>query len=387
MADIFLSYNEKDRATVRRLATLLVQVGWSVWWDRRIPAGLTWRRVLAQELQSMRCMVVLWSATSVHSEWVCEEAAEGRALDKLVPVVIEAVRPPAGFREIQAADLVGWDGSRDFVGLQRLLEDIERLIGPPQRGAGVALAGALAGALADGPPPAALPTGPVVTTKAAPVAASQTVAECASAPPTVTGSGGETPGATVAATDTAPGTASHTATETATGAPTAPAPAPAPATATTATPLRRLSAGQRPAWLAWGAVAVVVLAAGAAYLGPKWPRVPPAARDGAALPGLPPSVAPVERPAAASALTFDASAAAAASAVDTTAAAAAAAATAAAAAARLAPAPPGPAAKPRPVGSASASTRARCASLTERQALGETLSGASQLFLDKECRP
>ena len=95
MADIFLSYNEKDRATVRRLATLLMQVGWSVWWDRRIPAGLTWRRVLAQELQSMRCMVVLWSATSVHSEWVCEEAAEGRALDKLVPVVIDAVRPPA----------------------------------------------------------------------------------------------------------------------------------------------------------------------------------------------------------------------------------------------------------------------------------------------------
>ena len=28
---------------------------------------------------------------------------------------------------------MGWDGSRDFVGLQRLLEDIERLIGPPQR--------------------------------------------------------------------------------------------------------------------------------------------------------------------------------------------------------------------------------------------------------------
>lgn len=227
----------------------------------------------------------------------------------------------------------------------------------------------------------------MVTTKAAPVAASQTVAQSASAPPTVTGRGGETPGATVTATDTAP--------DTATGASTAPAPAPAPApatatatapaTATTATPLRRVSAGQRPAWLAWGAVAVVVLAAGVAYLGPKWPLVPPAARDGAALPDLPPSVAPVERPAAASALTFDASAAAAASAA--AGAAAAAAATAAAAAARLATAPPGPAAKPRPLGSTSASTRARCASLTERQALGETLSGASQLFLDKECRP
>lgn len=131
MADIFLSYTEKDRDAVRRLAEMLQSVGWSVWWDRRIPAGLTWRSVLDRELQSMRCMVVLWSLHSVQSEWVCEEAAEGRRLGRLVPVAIDRVRPPAGFREIQAADLVDWDGSRDFVGLQRLVEDIERLIGKP----------------------------------------------------------------------------------------------------------------------------------------------------------------------------------------------------------------------------------------------------------------
>ncbi|MEO8059398.1 MAG: toll/interleukin-1 receptor domain-containing protein [Burkholderiales bacterium] len=131
MADIFLSYNEKDRDAVRRLAEALQSSGWSVWWDRRIPAGLTWRGVLERELQHMRCMVVLWSHHSVVSDWVCEEAAEGRQLGRLVPVLIDSVRPPRGFREIQAADLVGWDGSRDFLGLQRLLEDIERLIGKP----------------------------------------------------------------------------------------------------------------------------------------------------------------------------------------------------------------------------------------------------------------
>jgi hypothetical protein len=131
MADIFLSYNEKDRDAVRRLAERLQSTGWSVWWDRRIPAGLTWRSVLERELQHMRCMVVLWSRHSVASDWVCEEAAEGRQLGRLVPVLIEQVRPPAGFREIQAADLVDWDGSPDFLGLRRLLEDIEGLIGKP----------------------------------------------------------------------------------------------------------------------------------------------------------------------------------------------------------------------------------------------------------------
>ena len=131
MADIFLSYTEQDRDAVRRLAETLQSVGWSVWWDRRIPAGLTWRIVLERELQHMRCMVVLWSQHSVQSDWVCEEAAEGRQLGRLVPVLIERVRPPAGFREIQAADLVDWDGSRGSGSLQRLLEDIERLIGKP----------------------------------------------------------------------------------------------------------------------------------------------------------------------------------------------------------------------------------------------------------------
>ncbi|MEO8808087.1 MAG: toll/interleukin-1 receptor domain-containing protein, partial [Burkholderiaceae bacterium] len=161
MADIFLSYNEKDRDAVRRLAETLQSTGWSVWWDRRIPAGLTWRGVLERELQHMRCMVVLWSQHSVASEWVCEEAAEGRQLGRLVPVLIEHVRPPRGFREIQAADLVDWDGSHDFLGLRRLLEDIEALIGKP--GAAVpttpepALAGAAPGPVA--PEPQSFPWG------------------------------------------------------------------------------------------------------------------------------------------------------------------------------------------------------------------------------------
>lgn len=131
MADIFLSYNEQDRDTVSRLAQTLQAVGWTVWWDRRIPAGQTWRSVLERELQSMHCMVVLWSSRSVKSDWVCEEAAEARQLGRLVPVLIEPVRPPAGFREVQAAHLIAWDGARDFPGLQQLISDIEQMIGKP----------------------------------------------------------------------------------------------------------------------------------------------------------------------------------------------------------------------------------------------------------------
>ena len=131
MADIFLSYTEKDRDMARRVAAMLGSVGWTVWWDRRIPAGGTWRSVLEHALENMRCMVVLWSAHSVESEWVCEEATEGRRQGKLVPVLIEPVRPPAGFREIQAADLTGWDGSSEFEGVRMLVADLEQILGKP----------------------------------------------------------------------------------------------------------------------------------------------------------------------------------------------------------------------------------------------------------------
>jgi len=139
MADIFLSYTEKDRDEARRIAAVLESVGWTVWWDRRIPAGDTWRNVLERALERMRCMVVLWSTRSIESEWVYEEATEGRRQGKLVPVLIEAVRPPAGFREIQAADLTHWDGSLEFEGMRLLIADLERLLGKPDTRGGPSL--------------------------------------------------------------------------------------------------------------------------------------------------------------------------------------------------------------------------------------------------------
>ena len=131
MVDIFLSYAKEDRDVAREIATLLGRAGWVVWWDRRIPAGRTWRSVLEEALREMRCMVVLWSAHSIESDWVRDEADEARARKKLVPVLIEAVNPPVGFRAIQAADLSEWDGSADAPGVRQLLGDLESLIGKP----------------------------------------------------------------------------------------------------------------------------------------------------------------------------------------------------------------------------------------------------------------
>lgn len=133
MADIFLSYANEDRDRAAQVAALLESVGWLVWWDRRIPAGRTWRAVLEESLIGARCMIVLWSHNSVDSSWVAEEAEEARRQGKtLVPVLIQRVEPPMGFRAIQAADLTQWDGSIDDNAVQQLVADLKSLLGAPQ---------------------------------------------------------------------------------------------------------------------------------------------------------------------------------------------------------------------------------------------------------------
>ena len=133
MADIFISYANEDRDTAAQLAAHLESAGWSVWWDRRIPAGRTWRVVLAEALVDTRCMIVLWSENSVESPWVAEEAEEARRLGKtLVPVLIRRVEPPIGFRTIQAANLTRWNGSADDAAILQLVADLKSLIGTPR---------------------------------------------------------------------------------------------------------------------------------------------------------------------------------------------------------------------------------------------------------------
>ncbi|MGH7870918.1 MAG: toll/interleukin-1 receptor domain-containing protein, partial [Candidatus Binatia bacterium] len=132
MADIFISYANEDRESAAQLAQMLESVGWRVWWDRRIPAGRTWRAVLEDALREMRCMVVLWSASSVKSPWVTEEAEEARRLGiTIVPVLIQAVEPPIGFRAIQAADLARWDGTAGDPAAQMFIGDLKTVLGAP----------------------------------------------------------------------------------------------------------------------------------------------------------------------------------------------------------------------------------------------------------------
>jgi hypothetical protein len=126
--DIFLSYAQEDHGRIGPLVRALEAQHWTVFWDRKIPPGKTWRQTLDAELEACRAVVVVWSRSSVESHWVQEEADEGKDRGILFPVLIDAVKPPRGFRSIQWADLVGWDGSVSAAELVTLVEHLANLL-------------------------------------------------------------------------------------------------------------------------------------------------------------------------------------------------------------------------------------------------------------------
>ena len=110
MAEIFISYASKDRARAGMLAQALGARGWSIWWDREIPLGKSFDEVIEKALADAQCVVVLWSAVSIASDWVRNEASEAKRRGILIPVFIEPVEAPLAFRLLNGADLRDWRG-------------------------------------------------------------------------------------------------------------------------------------------------------------------------------------------------------------------------------------------------------------------------------------
>jgi hypothetical protein len=121
MADIFLSYKREDVDRARPLVAILEAACWTVFWDPKVLPGPAFRTVLEKELDAARCVVVLWSHLSLDSHWILDEAESGRARGVLVPVLLDAVRPPLGFRQLQATSLAGWDGDASAPGIDALV--------------------------------------------------------------------------------------------------------------------------------------------------------------------------------------------------------------------------------------------------------------------------
>ncbi len=128
MTDIFLSYSHEDEERIKPLVAALESQGWSVFWDRHIPAGQTWRTYIGEALENAKCVLVAWSHNSIASKWVTEEADVGQKRGNLIPIFIDAVEIPIGFRSIQAANLSDWKPDQESPNFNALINDIRNVL-------------------------------------------------------------------------------------------------------------------------------------------------------------------------------------------------------------------------------------------------------------------
>ena len=133
---IFLSYAHDDRVQAQRLASALEAAGYTVWWDGLIEGGAQFAKSIREALEAADAVLVLWSKKSIESDWVCDEAAQGRDRRRLVPLSLDGSLPPLGFRQYQMIDLSRWRGRADAPQLDAIRRAIATAIGqeaPAQR--------------------------------------------------------------------------------------------------------------------------------------------------------------------------------------------------------------------------------------------------------------
>ena len=126
---VFLSYSRADRESARAVADALEQSGLEVWWDAQIEGGAAFAKAIETALHASDAVVVLWSAHSLESDWVLDEAAQGRDQKKLVPVSLDGSDPPLGFRQYQSIPVQISRGRLADDSLQAVLRAVMPLAG------------------------------------------------------------------------------------------------------------------------------------------------------------------------------------------------------------------------------------------------------------------
>jgi hypothetical protein len=127
MAGVFLSYSRVDRAVAHQIINGLRALGVDVWWDEDMP-GVDWQQELERQINSMSAVLVLWTAHSVGSNNVRDEARLGLDIGKLVNVMAGVAKPPFPYDRVNGLPLDGWSGREPHGGWSRLVQTIEEKI-------------------------------------------------------------------------------------------------------------------------------------------------------------------------------------------------------------------------------------------------------------------
>lgn len=122
MSFVFLSYSKESRDATQALAAHLQDLGYEVWWDTSLISGEAYAHVIRDKLNAAAAVIVVWTESAVHSEWVYSEAKRARDQRKLVQVHDESL----ALAEIPPPfDALHLDALKDRAAILRALERLE----------------------------------------------------------------------------------------------------------------------------------------------------------------------------------------------------------------------------------------------------------------------
>jgi hypothetical protein len=103
MAQVYVSYGEKDRGSALPVIEAMHQAGLDVWHYDMISAGSSFLEQMRRELDKAQCVVVLWSEAAAQSEFLQQEihhAIQAWSSDRLVLAALDDTPLPVGLRDL-----------------------------------------------------------------------------------------------------------------------------------------------------------------------------------------------------------------------------------------------------------------------------------------------
>jgi len=114
-----------------RVRDALQEAGYEVFWDQATPAGQDWDSWIRERLTGAKLVVVLWTKASVASPNVRHEAIIAREAGKLLPVMVDELKPtdfPMGLFMVQALSI--GRSARQFHAVRaKFLDEVRARIG------------------------------------------------------------------------------------------------------------------------------------------------------------------------------------------------------------------------------------------------------------------
>src|ERR1700716_1692624 len=127
MAQVFVSYAQKDMVEARRILEALDLAGLSVFRETSLAAGVAWADDVRHQIDIAKCVVVLWSQAAAESQFVRQEGAQAipaGADGRLVLAVLDETELPRGLGDLPATRLGRDAHERDVANLVEQVKSV-----------------------------------------------------------------------------------------------------------------------------------------------------------------------------------------------------------------------------------------------------------------------